>query len=261
MSTLAPRTGAFAEVNGLRMYHEVHGAGSPLVLVHGGGSTIETTFGRILPALAGRRRVVAVEMQAHGRTPDRDRPLSFAQDADDLAALLDHLGIDRADVLGFSNGGTTALQVALRHPARVRRLVLASATFRRDGMVPGFFDGFDGATLDLMPPPLRDAFLAVNPDEDALRRMFERDVARMAGFEDLDEAAVAGIRAPALVMIGDRDVVLPEHALRLSRTLPDARLAILPSGHGDYLGEICAPEGGGALPALTAAMIADFLDA
>src|SRR5687768_5323976 len=139
--------GHYAEVNGSKLYYEVHGAGKPLVLIHGGGSTITTTFGRILPELAKRHRVIAVELQAHGHTLDIDRPLSFEQDADDVAALLSQLHIDKADFFGFSNGGTTCLQIAIRHPKRVGKLVLASTIYKRDGMQPGFFDGMQQATL------------------------------------------------------------------------------------------------------------------
>src|SRR6266850_8376781 len=132
------RSAHIAAVNGLKMYYEMHGTARPLVLIHGGGSTIQTTFGRILRDLARRHRVIAVEMQAHGHTRDIDRPLSFEQDADDVAALLEQLHIDKADFMGFSNGGTTCLQIAIRHPGLVNRLVLASATCKREGMQAGF---------------------------------------------------------------------------------------------------------------------------
>jgi len=105
---------AHAPVNGIQMYYEIHGAGQPLVLIHGGGSTIYTSFGRILPLLAKKYQVIAMELQAHGHTSDRDAPESFAQDADDVAALLHQLNISEADILGFSNGGQTAMQLAMR---------------------------------------------------------------------------------------------------------------------------------------------------
>src|SRR6478609_1490893 len=108
-------TSGYADVNGLHMYYEIHGSGFPLVLIHGGGSTLQSTFGRIIPLLAQTHQVIAVEMQAHGHTADIDRPLSFAQDADDIAALLAHLNISQADIMGFSNGASTTLQFAIRH--------------------------------------------------------------------------------------------------------------------------------------------------
>ena len=165
MNAQQDNPGDFAAVNGLKMYYEVHGSGNPLVLLHGGGSTIESTFGRILPELARAHQVIAVELQAHGHTLDIDRPLSFEQDADDVAALLKQLKIEKVDVMGFSNGGTTALQIAIRHPELVNRLVLLAAAFKRSGMQPGFFDGFQNASLEKsMPQPLKDAYLRANPD-------------------------------------------------------------------------------------------------
>lgn len=252
-------SGHYALINSLRMYYEIHGEGFPLVLIHGGGSTIESTFGRILPELAKTHRIIAVELQAHGRTSDIDRPLSFEQDADDVVALLDQLNIPSADIMGFSNGGTTALQIAIRHPNRVNKLVLCSATYKRSGMISGFFDGFEHASLDMMPKPLQDDFLRVNPDPNALQRMFDRDVARMKAFKDIPDTNIQALQATALVINGDKDVVLPEHALELSKLLPRAELAILPSGHGEYLGEADARNPESKIPLLVTAMIDSFL--
>jgi pimeloyl-ACP methyl ester carboxylesterase len=253
------QTGRFAAVNGLNLYYEIHGSGRPLVLIHGGGSTISSTFGRILPELAESHQVIAVELQAHGHTADIDRPLSFEQDADDVAALLKQLHIGKADIMGFSNGGTTSLQIAIRHPELVNKLVLASATYRRDGMQPGFFEGFQNASLELMPQPLKDAYLEANPNPEGLQAMFDRDVVRMIDFKDISDADIRAIQAPVLVMNGDAEVVRAEHALALSRTLPNARLAILPGGHGDYIGEICAADKQSQIPAFVTAMIDAFL--
>jgi pimeloyl-ACP methyl ester carboxylesterase len=254
------QTGRYAAINGLKMYYEFHGGGRPLVLIHGGGSTIESTFGRILPELAKTHQVIAVELQAHGHTLDIDRPLSFEQDADDVAALLNQLHIKNADIMGFSNGGTTALQIAIRHPERVNRLVLASATYKRDGLPPGFFEGMQHASLEKsMPRLLKDAYLKANPDPKGLQVMFNRDVARMMAFKDINDAAIKAIQAPTLVINGDADVVQPEHALELWRTLPHAKLAILPGAHGEYIGEICAADTNSTIPALVTAMIEEFL--
>ena len=171
-----PQTGHYAAVNGLRMYYEIHGNGKPLVLLHGGGSTIVSTFGRILPELAKTHHVIAVELQAHGHTADIDRPLSFKQDADDVAALVEQLHIEKADFMGFSNGGTDCLQIAIRHPQLVNKLVLLSAPWKRDGFAPGFFEGFQNASLEkMMPPPLKEAYLQANPDPRGLQAMFDKD--------------------------------------------------------------------------------------
>ena len=169
----------YANVNGLKMYYEVHGEGQPLVLIHGGGSTIQTTFGRVLPAMAKSHKVIAVEMQAHGRTADIERPLSFEQDADDIAALLKYLKIDRANIFGFSNGASTTLQFAIRHPELANKIVVASTLYNKKGAPSGFWEMMSKATFEGMPQQLKDGFLQVNPDTNALHRMYERDVARM----------------------------------------------------------------------------------
>jgi pimeloyl-ACP methyl ester carboxylesterase len=251
--------GRYATVNGLKMYHEIHGSGRPLVLLHGGGSTIISTFGGILPELAKTHQVIAVELQAHGHTPDLDRPLSFEQDADDVAALLKQLRIEKADLMGFSNGGTTSLQLALRHPELVNKMVLASTTYKRDGMQPGFWEGMQHASLENMPKPLKDAYLEANPDPEGLQAMFDRDVARMVAFKDISDENIQSIEAPVMVINGDAEVVRAEHALTLSRTLPHAQLAILPGGHGEYIGEVCAADKHRQIPALVIAMIEEFL--
>ena len=259
MNTHQESAGRYAAVNGLNMYYEIHGSGHALVLVHGGGSTINSTFGRVLPVLAKTHQVIAVELQAHGHTKDVDRPLSFEQDADDVAALLKQLGVKKADFLGFSNGATTCIQIAIRYPKLVNKLVLASATYKRSGMPPGFFEGFKNASLKMMPRPLQEAYLKANPDPKGLQSMFDRDVARMAAFKDISDGEIKSIQAPTLVLNGDADVVLSEHALELSRTLPHARLAILPGGHGHYIGEIESPDKNSKLPIWVTTMIEDFL--
>ena len=262
MTSLETGEGGYADINGLRMYYELHAPahGVPLVLLHGGGSTIDVTFGRILPFLARSRRVIVIEEQGHGRTSNRDGPIRFAGSADDVAALLAHLKIQTADILGFSNGASVALQVAVRHPQLVRKLVFASAMTRRDGAAPELWTFMAHANFSNMPQPLKDAFLAVNPDPQKLRAMHDKDLERMLNFEDVPERDVRFIRAPTLILIGDRDIVRPEHALELSRMIPDARLAILPGGHGDYLGEAVMSPTLTRMPELTAGLIEAFLD-
>lgn len=223
----------YASVNGLKMYYEVHGAargdGSPLVLLHGGGSTIETSFGAVLPQLARVRRVIAFEQQGHGRTADVDRPFSFEQSADDAAALLRHLQVPQADLWGYSNGGNVAMQVAVRHPALVRRLVIMSSMSRNDGLIAGFHDSLKGATPDNMPAELREAYRKSSPHPEALPQFVTKCVTRMLEFQDWPDSMLRGIAAPALVLIGDADVVRPEHAVEMFRLLPAGQLAILPA--------------------------------
>lgn len=247
----AQATGNYATVNGLKMYYEVHGKGFPLVLIHGGGSTIGTTWGRILPELAKSHKVIAVEMQAHGHTADIDRPLSFEQDADDIAALLKHLKIDKADIFGFSNGASTTLEVAIRHPQLVNRIIVASTFYKKSGAQPWFFDMMAKASFETMPQQYKDAFLAINPDKDALYTMFKRDATRMQNFKDIKEEAIRSIKVPTLIISGDKDVNTPEHAVEMSRLIEHASLAIFPGGHGDYIGEIfTAKPGQKVFPAL-----------
>lgn len=258
-----PLESGHAPVNGIDLYYEVHGRpdGVPLVLLHGGGSTIEVTFSRVLPVLAGRRRIIALEEQGHGRTTDRNAPVAFESSADDVAALLRHLRVDRADLFGFSNGASVALQVAIRHPQRVRKLIFASAMTRRAGARPQLWELIEQADFSTMPQPLKDAFLRVNPDVRQLRTMHDKDAARMRRFEDVPDDAVRSVRAPTLIVLGDRDIVTPEHAVELTRLIAGARLLILPGGHGDYLGELVTTQTASRYPELTARLIDEFLDA
>jgi len=229
---------SYSEVNGLNMYYEIYGEGKPLVLIHGGGSTIQSNFGKAIPLFAQTRKVIAVELQAHGRTGDRNAALSFEQDADDVATLLRNLGIPKADFLGFSNGGTTTLQIAIRHPQLVNRIVLGSALAKRNG-VPDFFWGFmQQARLANMPQQLQEAYLAVNPDPAGLQVMHDKDASRMLAFRDIPDEKLLAIQASALIIIGDKDVITPEHALELHRLIAGSELAIIPGGHGEYIGEI-----------------------
>jgi len=229
----------YSDVNGLKMYYEIHGEGFPLVLIHGGGSTIQSTFGRIIPELAKNHKVIAVEMQAHGRTKDIDRPLSFTQDADDISALLKNLGIPKADIFGFSNGASTTLQIAIRHPEQVRKIVVASTMSKKSGAPAGFWEMMSKATFEQMPKKLKEAYLEVNPGDSAgLMKMYNRDVARMQSFTDIKDEDLKKIQALALIICGDKDVNTPEHAVEMSKLIPNAQLAIFPGGHGDYIGEV-----------------------
>jgi pimeloyl-ACP methyl ester carboxylesterase len=238
-----PVARGYAPVNGLRLYYEVHGpaGGTPLVLLHGGDPAIETSWARVLPALARTRRVIAFDQQGHGRTADVDRPFTFEGSADDTAALLAYLKIPRADLMGFSNGANIAMQVAIRHPEVVRRLVLASGMVKRDGLRPGFWQGMQKATLADMPAHLAETYRKTSPHPERLPSFFQKSVDRMLGFRDWPEAAVRSIAAPALVVIGDADIVRPEHAVEMVGLLPHARLAVLPLA--DHEGVVFARAG------------------
>lgn len=228
----------YSAVNGLQMYYEIYGQGKPLVLVHGGGSTIQTNFEKIIPLFAKNRQVIAVELQAHGRTNDRNADLTFEQDADDIAALLQNINIDKADFFGFSNGGTTVLQIAIRHSGIVDKIILGSALAKRNG-VPDWFWGFmEQASLENMPEPLKAGYKKVASDANGLQIMHDRDAKRMVNFKDIPDAQIQSVKVPALIIIGDKDVILPEHALELHRQIAGSELAIIPGGHGAYIGEI-----------------------
>jgi pimeloyl-ACP methyl ester carboxylesterase len=231
--TLQTVQNGYAPVNGLRIYFEIHGnadaAHKPLLLLHGGGDTIKTSFGHILPELSRHRQIIAFEQQGYGHTADiADRPFSFEQSADDTAALLNYLHIEKADLFGFSNGGTIVLQVAIRHPNVVRKLVVASALFRRDGAYPWLWDAMARPKLEDMPHELQEEYLKVAPHPENLRMFHNKSVQRMRDFRDIPTEAIRSIAAPTLVVVGDTDVVRPEHAVETFRLLQHAQLAVLP---------------------------------
>ncbi|SFP82306.1 alpha/beta fold hydrolase [Parafilimonas terrae] len=235
MSKISFQSG-YSEVNGLKMYYEIYGEGKPIVLIHGGGSTIQTTYSNIIPLLSKHRQVIAMDLQAHGRTGDRAGSLSFEQDADDVAMLLNNLNIAKADFLGYSNGGQTLIEIALRHTAIVDKMIIASAFYNRSATTPQFWEGFDHATIDVMPTSLKDGFLKVNNDEKALLNMFNKDVQRMKNFKGWGKEQIQSITAPALIINGNNDVGTVEHAVEMYRIMPNAQLVILPGKHGVYIG-------------------------
>jgi pimeloyl-ACP methyl ester carboxylesterase len=250
----------YASVNGIKMYYEIHGTGTPLVLLHGGGSTIGSTFGKVLPMLAKDFKVIAVELQAHGRTNDRNSPESFEQDADDVAALLHNLNISKASFFGFSNGGNAAIQIAIRHPEIVNKLILASTFYKREGLPQGFFDGMTRATIKDMPQPLKTAFLQVNPDSNQLQTMFEKDKERMLQFKDWRDEDISSIKASTLIINGDHDVVQTNHVVAMSKLIANSSLMILPAIHGSYMGAAESPVPESKLPEITVELIAEFLN-
>lgn len=259
MQTLV--TSGHAAVNGINMYYEIYGKGDmPLVLIHGGGSTIEVTFGNILPYLAANNKIIAVELQAHGRTSDRDAPESFEQDADDVAALLKHLNIAKTNILGFSNGGTTALQIAIRHPQLVNKIVVIAGSYKRDGFITGFFDFMKTATFESMPQPLKDAYLKVTPNQAGLLTMFNKDKQRMIDFKDISDTDISSIKAPALFIVADKDVITIPHTMAMAKLINGAELAVLPGIHGEALGEATSYKAGSKVPQATAIVVQEFLD-
>jgi pimeloyl-ACP methyl ester carboxylesterase len=231
--------GDYAEVNGLRMYYEVHGEGRPLVVLHGAYMTVDV-MGSILPGLAETRRVIVPEMQGHGRTADIDRPITYEGMADDVAALIRHLGLDRPDAFGYSMGGGVALQLAIRHPGSVRRLVVASASYTSDGMQPELHEMIPTITPEMFSgSPMEASYQEVAPNPEDFPVLVEK-------LKDLDMTPfdwgaenVRGIGAPTMIVVGDADVVRLEHAVEMFRLLgggamgdlsglPDSQLLVLP---------------------------------
>lgn len=228
----------YSNVNGLNMYFEVYGQGFPLALIHGGGSTIQSTFGRVIPLLCKGRQLICVELQAHGRTGDRNGPISFEQDADDVAALLSNLNIKKADIFGFSNGGNTALQMAIRHPETCNRVVAASVLLKRSGAFPQFWEFMNNGNFEQMPYQYKDAFLAVNPNPQRLLNMYQKCSERIINLVDFPDSQLQSILCPVLLINGDRDVGTIGHIAAMSKLIPNCRVMVIPGGHGEYMGEI-----------------------
>jgi pimeloyl-ACP methyl ester carboxylesterase len=257
-------TQGYADNGDLRMYYEVHGKvradQTPLLLIHGGGSTIETNFAGFIPIVAQSRQVIAVEEEGHGRTAPTDRPLTAEDSAEDVISVLRQLKVESVDVLGFSAGGHTALALAMRHPKFVRRLIAASTFVGRDGMAEEFWEGMETATVDDMPDVYKDADRRLNPEPEHLERLFVLDSQRTLTFPGWSNAELGTITAPTLVLSADRDVIRPEHAVRMSRAIPGARLMIVPGNHGDYLGEVGASDGDPWTMLATVPYLLRFLD-
>ena len=223
----------YADVNGLRLYHEVAGEGFPLVLLHGGMLTIDLNYADLIPGLVDRHRVVAVELQGHGRTADIDREITPAASASDVVALLDHLGIDRAHILGHSMGAATALELAVRHGSRVRSVVAASASVRRAGLHEDLTDPARQAASTRMPTQrdfedFRDAYRRLSPHPEHFEDFLALLSASQADTEGWSDDELAGITAPTLLVLGDRDFTTVEHGALMQQLIPGSQLAVLP---------------------------------
>jgi pimeloyl-ACP methyl ester carboxylesterase len=250
-----PGTGAYAEVNGINLYYETHGAGRPLVLLHGGLGSGEM-FGPILPALSERHLVIAPDLQGHGRTADIDRPLDVRLMADDIGALIDHLGLDAPDVMGFSLGGGVALQTAVKYPSRVRRAVVVSANVRRDAIYPEMLEqqGQVGAAAAefMKETPMYELYQRVAPHPEDFPKLLDKAGQAMAQDFDFTEE-VRGLQVPTLIVAADADMAPPSHYAEVFNLL-DGGLR-----DGGWMNE-GRPKGGHALailPGLTHYSIVD----
>jgi pimeloyl-ACP methyl ester carboxylesterase len=244
-TTKAKGAGQYADVNGINLYYEVHGAGRPLILLHGGLMSGET-FGPVLPLLAERHQVVAVDLQGHGRTADIDRPIDTRLMADDIAALIDHLGLDKPDVVGYSLGGGVALHTAARYPAKVRRLVLVSANVRRDAIPPEMLaqqGQVNSAAAEFMKDtPMYQLYQRVAPRPEDFPRLLDKIGQSMANDFDYSEE-VRGLQVPTLIVAADADMAPPSHYVEVFKLL-DGGLR-----DGGWMGE-GRPKGGHALAIL-----------
>jgi pimeloyl-ACP methyl ester carboxylesterase len=217
----------YAPVNGLQLYYETHGSGRPLVLLHGGLMTIGLNYGPLLAPLAASRQVIAVELQGHGHTADTERPMTIEALAGDILALLDHLGIDRADLFGFSLGGLVACAIALGTPARVGKLIVASADAHRP-------PGRQSAPLgeDRLPTPAdfqawRAAYDAVAPDPAHFEEFAAKNSAMVHEFPGWTDE-LRSLQVPTLLIFGDRDFTPLPDVVEMFELLPNAQLAVLP---------------------------------
>lgn len=237
--SMKPAQSGYADVNGLKMYYEVYGQGKPLVLLHGSLMNIDLNWSKFIPLLAKDRKVIVAEMQGHGRTQDISRDLSYESMADDVSGLLEYLKIDSADIVGYSMGGGIAFQLAVRHPERVRRLVVLSAPYRHDGWWPDVEASFATMNADMLKGTLLQKQYDSLGGDPARFPQFVKKVISI-DLKPYDwSAEVKKIPAPLFLAIGDADGVRYEHALELLRArgggkmgdmhgLPPSRLAILP---------------------------------
>jgi pimeloyl-ACP methyl ester carboxylesterase len=225
----------YKQVNGIRMYYEIYGSGEPLVLIHGGGSSILFDYKEVISRLENQFQLIGIDLQNHGMSEHRDIPETFEQDARDVAALLKEINVRKASFWGFSNGGSTVMQLAHLFPEIVEKLVVASAFYKRAGMMDGFFESMMEATLESMPEPLKINFLNLNPDFSKLENMFDKDSKRMQTFEDWSDDVLKGIKSPTLFISGDKDVMKPEHVVEMWRLVEGSQLMILPATHGSYM--------------------------
>lgn len=222
--------GKYAQVNGLKMYYEIHGKGKPLVLLHGAFGTVEG-WGPFVPELSKTRQVIVIEQQGHGRTGDIDRPLDSRQMADDTAALLKQIGIKDADVFGYSMGGATAFVLASKYPELVRKLVVIGAGTGavKDTYNPEAYAQFKMVNPETFNyPEVKDPYTKVAPDPSKWKTLVAKVSAMVEKMKGMSEKEVRGIKAHTLIMMGDRDGVKAEHAVEVYRWIPNSQLAIFP---------------------------------
>ncbi len=239
----APIETGYAPVNGLQMYYEIHGEGrTPLLLLHGGLFDIDQQFGALIPRLSADRQVIATDFQGHGRTNDLDRPLNGDDLTSDVVGLLAHLGLGPVDVFGFSIGGAVGLQLAITHPELVRKLIVSSVSFRKEGNRGENTDAVAELTVDMIAgTPMEQAYLAKSPHPDLehLQRLLDKLAGSDDGFREWSDDDIRSISAPTLLTVGDCDMVRLDHAVKFLQLrggdvngdfegVPASQLAVLP---------------------------------
>lgn len=249
LAAAPPAPGHYADVRGLRMYYELHGAGPPLVLLHGGAGN-GRQFEHQVPEFAKRFRLIVPDACAQGRTTDRQGPLTYHEMAEDVAALMDLLHVRSARVMGWSDGGVVGLDLAIHHPSRVTRLVTFGANFRADGLNAPDLAWNAAATADSFGPDMERAWKALAPDPSRYRDAMTRIIALWRDQPDFTPAELGRIRAKVLVVAGEHDVVRRDHTEALARAIPHARLWIVPGANHSVMVE---------QPAVVNPVVMDFL--
>ena len=243
--TEATGSGEYAEVNGINLYYESHGTGRPLILLHGGLASGEM-FGPILPALSESHQVITPDLQGHGRTADIDRPIDIRLMADDIAALIDHLGLERPDLVGYSLGGGVAFFTAVKYPQKVGKLVMASAHIRRDAIPPEMLAQqaqVSSAAVEAMKDtPMYELYQRVAPRPEDFGRLLDKIGESMSKDFDFSEE-MSGLQVPTMLVCADADMAPPSHYVEAFKLL-DGGLR-----DGGWMGE-GRPKGGHALAVL-----------
>lgn len=241
---IKPSNSGYAPVNGIKVYYEVYGEGTPLVLLHGAFYTIDLNWGQLIPELSKTRKVIAIEMQGHGHTPFSEREMSITTLASDVKGVMDYLKIDSADVAGYSMGGSVAYQFAVQNPKRLRKLVIISSTYKSSGWLPVVNSGFKNLKPELFDnTPIKTAYDAVAPDKTKWRKFLEQMFAFAEVPFDCGDSNIAKIAAPVLIISGDNDGLDKIELMKTYKLLgggvsadlqpmPKSQLAIVPSrGH------------------------------
>jgi pimeloyl-ACP methyl ester carboxylesterase len=238
---IKPSNSGYAPVNGLKVYYEVYGEGSPIVLLHGAFMTIDMNWGQLIPELSKTRKVIAIELQGHGHTQYSERKLSFPTLASDVEGVMDHLKIDSADVTGYSMGGAVAYQFAIQSPKRLKKLVIISATYKSNGWLPEVTNAFKAFKPEFFAnSPMKAAYDAVAPDKTKWTKFLEQMFAFAAAPFDFGDSNISKISAPVLIISGDNDGLDKIELIKTYKLLgggvvadmgamPKSQLAIVPS--------------------------------